>query len=115
MRYDPNGPHGTMEQLMVEIMLWGKKEGYKYFNLGMAPLSGLETGRSGSRWNRTGQAIFQYGERFYNFKGLRAYKEKFDPIWEPRFLAYSGKLSLPIVLKDITVLISGNVKGSVTK
>ena len=81
----------------------------------MVPLSGLETGRSGSRWNRAGQVISQYGEHFYHFKGLRAYKEKFDPLWEPRFLAYSEKLSLPIVLKDIAVLISGNVKGLVTK
>ena len=34
-----------MEYLFTELMLWGKQQGYRWFNLGMAPLSGLE-GRS---------------------------------------------------------------------
>ena len=81
----------------------------------MAPLSGLESGTMGSRWNRVGRLLFEHAERFYNFQGLRRYKDKFDPEWQPRFLAYSSKLTLPIVLKDLTVLISGGIKEVVTK
>ncbi|RYZ96393.1 MAG: DUF2156 domain-containing protein, partial [Proteobacteria bacterium] len=51
----------------------------------------------------------------YNFQGLRAYKEKFDPEWEPRYLAYSGKLQLPKALADLAVIIAGGVKGMVGK
>jgi phosphatidylglycerol lysyltransferase len=104
-----------MEHLTVELLLWGKEHGFQFFNLGMAPLSGLDGRKYGSRWNRIGGLIYTHGERFYNFKGLRHYKEKFHPTWEPRFLAYRSKISLPVVLGDLAVLISGGVKRTVTK
>jgi lysylphosphatidylglycerol synthetase-like protein (DUF2156 family) len=37
--------------------------------------------------------LFRHGEHFYNFQGLRAFKDKFDPIWEPRYLASLGGLA----------------------
>jgi len=46
-------------------------------------------------------------DAFYNFEGLRAYKEKFHPVWEARYLAYPGGLALPVVLADITALSAG--------
>ncbi|MBP6020648.1 MAG: bifunctional lysylphosphatidylglycerol flippase/synthetase MprF [Burkholderiaceae bacterium] len=115
MRYLPDGPPGLMEHLIVQLLLWGKAQGFKHFNLGMAPLSGLEGHKVGSRWNRVGNLVYEHGERLYNFQGLRQYKDKFHPIWEPRFLAYQSKFSLPLVLKDLTVLIAGSVKGLVLK
>ncbi len=30
-----------MDFLFVELLLWGKAEGYASFNLGMAPMSGF--------------------------------------------------------------------------
>ncbi len=115
MRYLPDGPPGLMEHLIVQLLLWGKAQGFKHFNLGMAPLSGLEGHKVGSRWNRVGNLVYEHGERLYNFQGLRQYKDKFHPVWEPRFLAYQSKLTLPLVLKDLTVLIAGSVKGLVLK
>src|SRR5207237_543241 len=41
MRHLPDSSNGVMDMLFVGLMLWGAAEGYKYFNLGMAPLSGL--------------------------------------------------------------------------
>ena len=29
------------------------------------------------------------------FKGLHAFREKFHPIWSPRYLIYPGPVSLP--------------------
>ena len=54
-----------------------------------------------------------HGEHFYNFKGLRAYKEKFDPIWEPRYLASPGGMALPRIMTNLATLISGGAKGLV--
>ena len=80
----------------------------RWFGLGMAPLSGLSTHRLASRWSRLGALIQQRGDWFYQFEGLRAFKEKFKPEWRPRYLAYPGGFALPQVLLDITVLIAKN-------
>jgi phosphatidylglycerol lysyltransferase len=55
--------------------------------------------------------LFRFGDHFYNFRGLRAFKEKFGPVWEPRYLASPGGLALPFVLTDIATLISGGIGG----
>ncbi len=62
--------HGVMEYLFTELLLWGHEQGYAWFNLGMAPLSGVDSHRLGPLWNRVSSLIFRHGERFYNFQGL---------------------------------------------
>ncbi|MCB1771930.1 MAG: DUF2156 domain-containing protein, partial [Candidatus Competibacteraceae bacterium] len=80
-------------------------------NLGMAPLSGLQNRSLAPLWNRFGALVFGHGETFYNFRGLRQYKEKFDPQWEARYLAIpGGMVVLPRVLADLTTLIGGGFK-----
>ncbi|MFI5317379.1 MAG: bifunctional lysylphosphatidylglycerol flippase/synthetase MprF [Myxococcota bacterium] len=115
MRHSEDAPPGVMDYLFAELMLWGKEHSYRYFSLGMAPLSGLESHRFAPVWNRAGALLFRFGENFYNFQGLRAFKEKFDPIWEPRYLAAPGGLALPFILTDIAALISGGVYGVVAR
>jgi phosphatidylglycerol lysyltransferase len=108
MRYLPHAPKGVMDYLMVEIMLWGKAQGYAWFNLGMAPLSGLADREFAPLWNRVGAFLYNHGERFYNFEGLRSYKEKFLPVWRPRYLATAGHLELPRTVMDVASLIAGS-------
>jgi len=104
-----------MEYLFVQMMLWGKAEGYAHFNLGMAPLSGLENRQLAPIWNRVGALLFQHADNFYNFQGLRGFKQKFDPVWEPRYLASRGGLAIPRILTNVSVLISGGLRGVVSK
>ncbi|MGA2171683.1 MAG: bifunctional lysylphosphatidylglycerol flippase/synthetase MprF [Sedimentisphaerales bacterium] len=115
MRHLPLAQDGIMDYLFAELMLWGKKEGFKWFNLGMVPMSGLEDSSLAPLWERTGAFLFRHGEHFYNFQGLRQYKEKFNPVWEPKYLATRGGLALPQVLANVASLISGGPKGVVTK
>ncbi|HEY0291864.1 MAG TPA: bifunctional lysylphosphatidylglycerol flippase/synthetase MprF [Hansschlegelia sp.] len=110
MRYAPDAPKGVMDALFVRLMLKAKAEGYRWFNLGMAPLSGLADHPLGPTWNRIGAFLFRYGDNFYNFEGLRTYKAKFHPTWEPRYLACPGGWVLPQILLDITALISAAPK-----
>jgi phosphatidylglycerol lysyltransferase len=77
----------------------------------MAPLSGLEERAGAPLWHRFGHLVYQHGEHFYNFRGLRQYKEKFRPVWTPRYLASPGGLALPAVLVDVTALIAGGFAG----
>ncbi|MDB6062250.1 MAG: hypothetical protein JWM78_2353 [Verrucomicrobiaceae bacterium] len=111
MRYDIGAPNGVMEYLTLSVMLWGKGEGYQWFNLGMAPLSGLEQHRLAPLWHKLGNTVFRFGAEFYNFEGLFNYKDKFDPVWRPRYLASPPGLSIASVLFAVTKLISGGVRG----
>ena len=107
MRHRATAPAGTMDALFVHVMRWGREHGYQWFNLGVAPLSGLHPSPGGRTWLRLARFVYGHGEGFYNFQGLRAYKEKFDPVWEPRYLVYPGGLALPRVLADVTALVAG--------
>jgi phosphatidylglycerol lysyltransferase len=115
MRYHHEAPNGVMEGLMVYLMRWGKDQGYRSFSLGMAPLSGFEGSPVAPLWNRLGSFLYSHGEKFYNFQGLRAYKDKFHPSWESRYLAYPGGLRLPRTLADVAALIAGGYRRILIK
>jgi phosphatidylglycerol lysyltransferase len=116
MRYDLRAPKGIMDYLFVETMLWGTANGYRWFGLGMAPLAGLEQRPLAPLWHKLGNLIFHHAENFYNFEGLRKYKEKFDPQWQPRYLACPGGwLNLSAALFDSSRLISGGAAAILRK
>jgi phosphatidylglycerol lysyltransferase len=115
MRHVKDAPNSIMEYLFLELMLWGKEQGYGRFTLGMVPLAGLERRRLAPLWSQAGAFLFRYGEHFYNFQGLLRFKAKFGPVWEPRYLAAPGGFALPRVLGDATLLISGGVGGLIAK
>lgn len=111
MRHSPGGPSFVMDALFAEMMHWGSEQGFLWFSLGAAPFSGLENHQLASLWNRLGGFAYEHGERFYNFEGLRAFKQKFDPDWSPNYMACPGGMAVPHVLYEVNVLISGGVKG----
>jgi phosphatidylglycerol lysyltransferase len=115
MRFAPRAPNGTMDYLFVELLLWARAHGYRWLNLGMAPLSGLGARRLAPRWHQVGGFVFRHGEHFYNFQGLRRYKAKFGPVWTPRYLLAPGGMALPRILADTSLLISGGLRGLLTK
>ncbi|HTL47051.1 MAG TPA: bifunctional lysylphosphatidylglycerol flippase/synthetase MprF [Verrucomicrobiae bacterium] len=116
MRYDPDlAPAGSMDYLFLNLFLWGKEQGYQWFNVGMAPLAGLENREFAPLWNKLGAFIFSRGEYFYNFEGLRDYKEKFGPQWRPKYIALPGGFSVPRALADIASLNSRGLKGIFSK
>lgn len=115
MRYRPSPIKSIMDCFFVELMLWGQREGYACFNLGMAPLSGLETHPLAPLWHRMGTLLYRHGEHFYNFQGLRSYKAKFDPQWHAKYLVAPGGVGMPAVLLDVAALIAGGYRGIVLR
>ncbi len=115
MRFLPDAPKGSMDFLFVSLMEYLRGKGFKRFNLGMAPLAGLSERRSSPVWDKVGRTVFEHGERFYNFKGLKAFKSKFHPQWQPRYMAAGGGINPVLALMDATFLIGGGVKGIVKK
>lgn len=114
MRYSDDAPSGTMDYLLTHVLLWGKAQGFRYFDLGMAPLTGLPLHHLAGNWVQIARLVANHGKRFYNFEGLRAYKEKFSPVWQASYLMCRPS-QLVSVLLDIGALISGSVSGLVKK
>jgi len=115
MRFLPKSPNGTMELLFTRVLLHFKAAGFSAFSLGMAPLAGLSDSPMAPLWHKLGRAAFEHGNAFYNFHGLRAFKTKFDPVWQQRYMAVAGGLNPLLALADVTFVISGGLKGAVSK
>jgi phosphatidylglycerol lysyltransferase len=112
MRHRDDAPHGTMDFLFVNILQWAKDRGYQRFSLGIAPLSGISGRRLAPAWARAASLVFHHGERFYGFRGLRSYKEKFAPRWEPRYIAGPKGIAMIRTLRDLSRLIGHAPAGS---
>jgi phosphatidylglycerol lysyltransferase len=112
MRHTGDMPYGTMDFLFVHLMQWGKDQGYRCFNLGVAPLAGIEARRLAPIWARAGAFLYRHGDSFYGFEGLRAYKDKFTPVWEPCYIAGPMGLGLARGLIDLQALVGGGRRSA---
>ena len=116
MRLKP-GPTSrfAMEYLFVRLIQHFREQGYRTFSLGTLPLAGLSAHRLAPSWHRLARVIWSLGQRYYNFQGLRTFKAKFDPAWEPRYLAASGWFGPYLALIDIAALIGGGMRAAIRR
>ena len=115
MRQLPDAPRSSMDFLFAQVILHFQALGFQRFNLGMVPLAGMAQHPLAPNWQRLARLLFNHGENFYNFQGLRAFKAKFDPVWEPRYLTAPGGLAPFIILTDIAALIAGGFRRVMSK
>lgn len=92
MRYTSPAQSGLMDYLFMEVILWAQERELQQFDMGAAPLSGLAEQESPSTVAKLGALIFVKGGKFYNFTGIKKYKNKFDPDWEPLFICAKSSL-----------------------
>jgi phosphatidylglycerol lysyltransferase len=111
MRYADEAPKDVMDFLFVELLNWGREQGYGAFEFGMAPLAGLEDRPLAPILSRVGNLLFERGEEIYNFRGVRRFKDKYDPVWVPRYIAAPSKWAIPVLLADVGLLTSGGMGG----
>jgi len=111
MRYGAETPHGVMDYLFLSLVFWARDNGHTKVNLGMAPLGGLQDRRLAPALARLGALVFEHGNSVYGFEGLRAYKNKFGPKWEPVYIASAASTSLPFALFEIALMTSGGWRG----
>lgn len=107
MRYDAHAEPGTMDLLFVRLLEWARDRGYDTFNLGLAPLSGIGGARGDPLPEKALRLVYEHMTRFYNFRGLRNYKDKFGPEWCPRYLVYPAATNLPAIGAAIVRATSG--------
>jgi phosphatidylglycerol lysyltransferase len=111
MRYADDAPKDVMDFLFVELIAWGAAEDYQAFDFGMAPLAGLEDRPLAPIMSRVGRLLFERAEDIYNFQGVRRYKDKYDPLWVPRYIAAARKWAIPLLLADVGLISSGGMAG----
>ena len=97
------------------LLVWGRQQGYRWFNFGVAPLSGLRRASRAPLWHRVGTFVYRHGEHFYNFQGLRSTRRSSTRSGTPRYLASPGGLALPAILVDVAALMAGGLFGIVLK
>jgi phosphatidylglycerol lysyltransferase len=115
MRYRPEEGSGMMEFLFLSLIEHYRTAGAQELSLGVAPLAGLSERRSARMWSKMGVMMFRHGGAFYNFEGLRAFKQKFQPEWRPRYLALAPGVSPMVAMADVALLISGGARGLIGK
>ena len=99
---------GTMDFLFITMLRWAREQGVSTFSLGLSALSGLSENSETLSAERALRYIYENVNRFYNFKGLHAFKEKFHPQWQPRYLIYPGLPNLPLVGSALVRAHAGN-------
>lgn len=97
MRHRQHTEGGLMDFLFVSLFQWAKSQNYATFNLGLSALSGVGEHSDDPVIERTLNYIYRNVNRFYNFRGLHAFKEKFHPSWSSRYLIFPNRASLPSV------------------
>jgi phosphatidylglycerol lysyltransferase len=90
MRHRPDAHPGTMDYLFTTLMEILRDEGYRLLNLGMAPFAGVAESPNPTILERAVHQLSEHLNRFVSAKGLRQYKSKFKPNWQPRYIAYQG-------------------------
>jgi phosphatidylglycerol lysyltransferase len=106
IRFAPAAPRGTMSYLLTETLLWARSQGYRWGNLGMAPLAEPQPDALAPAWHRAGQFVFPQGEQFDHLEQMRPYFERFTPRWETRYLLAPAGIALPRVLLEVAHLIA---------
>lgn len=108
MRHLAEAEHGTMDFLFISMFEHFKQLGYNGFNLGLVALSGVGEAVQSSRLERGMHYLYEHLNQFYNFQGLRSYKDKFHPDWEARYLVYPQLAALPDVVVGLVRADSGD-------
>jgi phosphatidylglycerol lysyltransferase len=99
IRKTHDAPNGVMDFILIELFYYLKSQHFKFINLGFAPMSGINDPHTFPE--RSMKFAYEKIRSFSHYKGLREYKEKFEPVWVNKYLIYEHDydlLKIPAVL-----------------
>lgn len=108
MRRRQTAEKRTMEFLFVSLFQYCQTQGIANFNLGLSALAGVGDSPQDPALEKFLRWVYTNLNQFYNFRGLHAFKEKFEPTWEPRYLVYPGTHNVTAVATTLARLTSGD-------
>ena len=108
LRSSQEAPAALEDYLLLETMLWAKDKGFKWFNLGTAPLLDTEESPLSPHKALIAQILSPYAH-VLKLPDIRKEKERFNPEWSTQYLAASANLPLAVGFTNTQALIA---KGS---
>lgn len=106
--------NGIMDFIFVNLFIYAKENGYKKFNMGLAPLSNVGQSKHAFLNERVAQQLYTHSKKIYSFEGLKRFKEKYCTIWEPRYFAYRKNSNiLGIIISFLLMIYLPNKDNSI--
>ncbi len=102
IRKTKDAPAKVIDFLLIELFNYLKSQGITFVNIGFAPLSGMDDPHTFPE--RSMKFAYEKIKSFSHYKGLREYKEKFEPVWYNKYLIYEHDydlLQVPNVLANV--------------
>jgi phosphatidylglycerol lysyltransferase len=102
IRKTKDAPNGVMDFILIELFNYLKSQNLSFVNLGFAPMSGLNDAHTFPE--KSMKFAYEKLKSFAQYKGLREYKEKFEPQWHNKYLIYQHDydlLQIPTVLANV--------------
>jgi len=90
MRQANDSPGNSNDFLLLNFIAHARDRGYKRLNMGLSPLVGLDEAKAESLVGAVLRFAYINGDRFYSFSGLHRFKNKYEPVWSDRYVAYRG-------------------------
>ena len=85
IRWLPELDLPLMDGLYLHMLLWGQEKNIKPLTWEWPPSLMLVLLHYSYLRERLAGRVFEHFNGLYRFQGLRRYKEKYSPNWEPRF------------------------------
>ena len=108
VRYLPETPATIMDYLLVEIMQWGRQSQFRFMDLGEAPIANWHSDQHIRMRSQLMSLAFRFARHFFSYQGLRNYKDRFQPLWRPVYVACPPDKPLETVLSDVAHLIGSS-------
>ncbi len=102
IRKTKDAPNGVMDFILIELFNYLKSQNINYVNLGFAPMSRQDDPHTFPE--KSMKFAYEKIKSFSHYKGLREYKEKFEPDWYNKYLIYQHDydlLNVPAVLTKV--------------
>lgn len=106
MRESQAAPSGIMDKIFIDLFEYGRDNGYKYFNMGMAPLANVGASEFSFLEERIAHFIYEYGYKLYGFQGLKAYKNKYVTQWHAKYTSYRKPSSVAITMLQLVITVN---------
>jgi len=110
LRRAPGGTPGALEGCLAEAVSGLRVAGAPTLSLGLAPLAGLDDASAVTEERGLARAA-SLVRRFYDVRGLAFFKGKFDPRWEPRYVALENRRDLPALAVALVGLHVGGLRS----